>query len=106
MKHAIEIVVGAPLVSISGAVVGGWLAMISFVIQDRMGPENRDLIRSLVFRSMVIGLIFGVIMILQERHAGFPSALGFNNCTKIFLPAMAISGIYGACWLLFKLGKR
>ena len=65
MKHAIEIVVGAPLVSISGAVVGGWLAMISFVIQDRMGPENRDLIRSLVFRSMVIGLIFGVIMILM-----------------------------------------
>ena len=106
MGNAIEIIIGIPLVSLSGAYIGGWLAMVSFVIQDRMGPEDRYLIRSLKFRSMIIGLIISVIIILQEYHVNFPSALGFKNCVNVFLLAMAISGIYGSLFLFLRLRKR
>jgi len=106
MEHAIEIITGTPLVSLSGALVGGWLAMTSFVLQGKMGQEVRYVIRSLVFRSMGIGLVLSVIIILQEAHAHFPVALGLRNCAKVFVLALAISGIHGAWWIAFKLKRR
>jgi hypothetical protein len=106
MGNAIEIITGVPLVSLSGAYLGGWLAMTSFVIQGRMEPKERDLIRSLVSRSMVIGLMISVIVILQEYHVDFPIALGFKNCASVFLLTSAISGIHGAWFLLVKLRNR